>query len=314
MDKQKIFITGGGGFLGSAILEYLVNNNYEIMAAKRTETDLFRCKIFYDDIKWVNTDDEDYKKKVIRFAPTIIFHAAWSGVSSTDRNDWSKQIKNFNFLADILDIASNIKLQKLLVLGSQSEYGNINNKVNENHTINAVEAYSVSKIAMQNIIEKFCNQNNIDWYWLRVFSVFGPGEAKNWFIPWIINNQLKNNDTNVTLCEQKYDYLYIADFVKMIVQIINAKKPASGIYNICSGNFISLKIIVEYIKKLIGSNAKINYGAIPYRANQSMEISGDNSKYNTNFGSIERTEFEHAMNQTISYYREQYFSHNNIGL
>jgi len=311
MDKKKIFITGGTGFLGSAVLKYLVKNNYEIMATMRTETDMFRFKTFSDEVKWINTDDENYKKQIIAFEPTIIFHAAWSGVTSSDRNDWSKQIQNFQLLADILDIANNVKLEKILVLGSQSEYGNVHTRVNENHPR---EAYAVSKNAMQNIIEKYCNQYNIEWYWLRVFSVFGPGETKNWFIPWVIVNQLKNNDTNLTLCEQQYDYLYISDFVKMIIQIINATKSASGIYNICSGNSTILKTIVEYIKQCIGSSAKINYGAIPYRPNQSMQITGDNSKYNINFGRVDLTEFEHAMNLTISYYKEQYLSDNNMGL
>ena len=100
----------------------------------------------------------------------------------------------------------------------------------------------------------------------------------------------------------------------MIIQIINATKSASGIYNICSGNSTILKTIVEYIKQCIGSSAKINYGAIPYRPNQSMQITGDNSKYNINFGRVDLTEFEHAMNLTISYYKEQYLSDNNMGL
>lgn len=312
MSNKRIFVTGGAGFLGSAVMAYLVNNNYQVIAAKRTATNLFRCEAYKNQVKWVDTTDDTFKEQVIAFKPDVILHAAWSGVSSKERADWSVQLKNFELLSDILEISNKVGLKKLLVLGSQAEYGTIHSKVDEEYPVNALDAYSSCKLASQKIIETFCRQNSIDWYWLRVFSVFGPGEAPNWFIPWIINSQLSQTDCDLTLCEQRYDYLYIDDFVTMITKMLNPEIGSSGIYNICSGQSIQLKTIVEHIQKNISSNSKINFGALPYRANQSMQISGDNSKYNATFGAVKHTSLENAIAHTIEYYKREYTG-NKIG-
>jgi nucleoside-diphosphate-sugar epimerase len=314
MDRKRVFITGGAGFLGSAVMAHLVASNYQIIAAVRATTNLYRCKSFSDQVEWVNTADPDYKSKVIAFKPNIIIHAAWIGVSAKERLDWNKQLQNFDLLGDVLDIAAQIKVEKFLVFGSQAEYGKIDAKVDEQHASTATDAYAVTKIAMKNIIETFCSQYGINWYWLRVFSVFGPGEAENWFIPWVITNQLNNRDTDLTLCEQRYDYLYIDDFATMIIKMIGIDNAASGIYNICSGKVTALKTIVNKIEKNINGKGIINYGAVAYRANQSMEISGDNSKYNATFGDIKQTDIDTALAKTISYYKDQYISNNNSGV
>ncbi|MBW4889893.1 NAD(P)-dependent oxidoreductase [Mucilaginibacter sp. HMF5004] len=313
MGKKRVFITGGAGFLGSAVMAHLVANNYQIMGAMRSSTDLYRCKSFSNHVEWVDTGAADYKNKVIAFKPTVVIHAAWTGVTAKDRLEWPMQLQNFNLLGDILDIARQVKLEKLLVFGSQAEYGVIDTKVDEDHISTATDAYAITKIAMQNIIKTFCELNSIKWYWLRVFSVFGPGEAENWFIPWVITNQLNNKDLDLTLCEQRYDYLYIDDFATMITKVVGAD-AVSGIYNISSGKVTPLRAIVEQIEKGIKSKGKINYGAIPYRPNQSMEISGDNSKYNATFGDIKQTDIGIALAKTVSYYKDQYISSNNSGL
>ncbi|MEO6524902.1 MAG: NAD(P)-dependent oxidoreductase [Mucilaginibacter sp.] len=304
MAKQKAYITGGSGFLGSAIMTSLLKNNFEVMAARRPQTDLFRCIAFQDQVTWVDTSNDRYKEEVILFKPDIIVHAAWTGVSSKERVDWVPQLKNFDLLGDVLEISKKVNLKKLLILGSQAEYGAIDGRVNENHPVNGTDAYAVCKQASQKIIENFCNQNNIDWYWLRVFSVFGPGEALNWFIPWVITNQLNDTDCDLTLCEQEYDYLFVNDFVAMVVNIVTSVNSSSGIFNICSGQTIALKKIVEQISQSIAGKGKVNYGAIAYRPNQIMEISGDNSKYNATFGKLKQTDLHSALADTITYYKK----------
>jgi nucleoside-diphosphate-sugar epimerase len=305
MIKKKIFITGGSGFLGSAVIANLINREYEILAAKRIDTNLYRCLKFQNKIQWVDVDDNSFIQEVVAFNPEIILHSAWTGVSSIERQDWNLQMKNFELLNKILEIGKQIKLKKILVLGSQAEYGNINQKVDEFYTNNANDAYSACKLASQLIIKTFCDQYNINWYWLRVFSVFGPGEAENWFIPLIIIKQLNNEDMDLTACEQRYDYLYIDDFAAMVTKVVASDYAPSGIYNICSGQSTSLKTIVEIIMEHISSKGKLKIGVLPYRPNQSMEITGSNDKYNVTFEPVEKTLLSNAISNTIAYYKNR---------
>jgi nucleoside-diphosphate-sugar epimerase len=310
MNKQRVFVTGGAGFLGASIIRQLLSDGCEVMAAKRTQTNTFRCKDFFDKVIWVDTMSSSYQQTVIDFNPDVIIHAAWAGVSSKERADWGIQMSNFQMLADILKISEQTLVKKIIILGSQAEYGAIAETVDENYPVMPNDAYATCKLASQKIIETFCGQKGIDWYWLRVFSVFGPTEAGNWFIPWVIGNQLKNTDIDLTGCEQEYDYLFIDDFAVMVSNMVNVSKSIPGIYNICSGKTVKLKTITEIICKCIGGKGKLNYGTIPYRPNQSMKISGDNSKYNVTFGKIKVTDIDYAIKQTISYYKERDISNN----
>lgn len=304
MDKSKVFITGATGFLGAAILADLLKKGYEVLAAKRSTSNTYRCESFLSKINWVDTDDAQYTNKVINFNPAVILHAAWNGVAAKDRTNWQQQLQNFSLISDLLIIAQQVNIKKIIVLGSQAEYGNIDTKVDESFPDKGLDAYASCKRSVKTIIKSFCQQNNIDWYWLRVFSVFGPGEEQNWFIPWVIINQLKGVDSNLTPCEQLYDYLFIEDFTAMITQIISSAKSASGIYNICSGNPVTLKEVAESIHEQVGYNAKLNFGAISYRPNQSMYIAGDNSKYERIFGKVANLGLQEGLQKTIKHYKD----------
>lgn len=305
MAKQKVYITGATGFLGSAVLAKLVTEGYEVLAAKRTTSSLAKCEAVADKVKWVNLDSADYITEVVAFQPDTIFHAAWAGVIAKERADWQLQLQNFTLVKDLLLIAQQTATQKIIVLGSQAEYGTISTKVDETYPADGADAYAACKKAVCGIIKDFCQQKGLDWYWLRIFSVFGPGEEANWFIPWIITNQLNSAESNLTLCEQKYDYLYVTDFAAMIETIIAAEQSASGIYNISSGTPVSLRLVAETIQEKAGYNAVLNFGAVPYRAGQSMCIAGDNIKFRSTFGEIALLDLPDGLQRTIQYYKER---------
>ncbi|PZP50930.1 MAG: NAD(P)-dependent oxidoreductase [Pseudopedobacter saltans] len=306
MEKVKILLTGGTGFLGSAILRNLKKTeNVDILAVKRPHSNIEQFKDLLG-IQWVDLDVEnEFIEKWIDFKPNIIIHSAWAGVSNAERASWNVQLQNFELFRNLIHLAEKVNIDKFIVLGSQSEYGIYNTAVSENAEIVGHDAYAACKIAMNSLLESFCSKENINWYWLRVFSIYGPGENENWFIPWIISKMLNNEDVALTGCEQEYDYLYIDDFAKMIEKIVFSKKENQGIYNICSGNSLPLKKIALKIKELINGNAKLDFGAIPYRDNQSMFLGGNISKFKNNYGAIPDIGLTLGLQQTINYYRSR---------
>ncbi|EHQ27733.1 NAD-dependent epimerase/dehydratase family protein [Mucilaginibacter paludis] len=302
MSDTKVFITGGAGFLGSAIIAKLIEGDFKILASRRTQTNLWRCKDFNTAVTWIDTEESTFTQRVIDFQPDIILHSAWNGVTSQDREDWNLQLQNFEFLRTLLQIVKKTKPKKFILLGSQAEYGNIKKRVAETDEVAANSAYAICKLTSQQIVKTFCEQNHINWYWLRVFSVFGPKEDNKWFIPTIIMNHLNELDCNLTYCEQQYDYLYIDDFAAMILRIFTSENSESGIYNICSSKAVPLKNIVDLISQFSGNKSKLNFGVLPYRKDQSMLIEGDNSKFNNTFGKVQTIALSEAIKKTINYY------------
>jgi len=302
MQSTKIFITGISGFLGSQIAKLLLNNGHKIIATKRSDSNLWRCEEFIQDIIWINTGEKNWDLKIIEFKPEIIIHSAWSGVSASERDNWEVQLSNINFTLTLLQVAKKCEVKKFIGFGSQAEYGNFSGIIDENYLLKPNSAYASSKIAVSQIINDFCSINCINWYWFRLFSFFGELESNNWFIPTLIDKILKEQKIDMTPGEQKYAYMYVEDLANLINKII-LTNVNSGIYNISSSNAISL---VELTNKILGlikpRTSNINFGALPYRENQSMHIQGLTLKIEQELGQkIIETRFDEALSRVVNY-------------
>jgi nucleoside-diphosphate-sugar epimerase len=299
---KKILITGVTGFLGSHIVEHFVEENYHIMGLKRSTSSISKCAGFFDKLSWLNVDEIDWKQKAISFKPDFIVHVAWTGVNSNERNDWGIQIQNIDLLYSILQIAKEVKIKKIIGFGSQAEYGYLSAVVDENYPTNPVTAYGAIKLACSELMKLFCESNGIDWYWLRLFSFFGEREDDSWLIPSVVKKMMTDTSMNLTLGEQRYAYLYVKDLADAIENIIEYSSK-SGIYNLSSDKAISLKTLLNMIKNIVNQNFELNFGALPYRVNQSMLIEGDITKFNSEICKIDTSRFEEKLIKTIEYYR-----------
>lgn len=300
--QQAILITGITGFIGSHLAENLVSSNFQVIGLKRPESNLWRNIEIESKITWIDIDkDGMYLKQLEEFSIDTIIHGAWIGVESEYRDDWNAQYQNIPFLISILNFAKFARVKKFIFLGSQAEYGNIQGEISENHIANALNAYGGIKLACLDIVKTFCACNNINWIWLRLFSVFGEKENKNWMIPSLINAMKTTHAMDCTLGEQKYSYLYIKDFSEIIKKII--QKPIdSGIYNISSNQSIKIKDLMVKIRDQVNPDFKLNFGALNYRKNQSMHIKGCISKLQFQIGEIKFTNFNEALERCIKYY------------
>lgn len=92
---MRIFLTGATGFLGFHIANICIKNSDEILCLRRTSSKSKFSPQIEKKIKWVNRDTTNWKEVVKDFAPDILIHAAWEGVSSEDRNNEEVQKKKY---------------------------------------------------------------------------------------------------------------------------------------------------------------------------------------------------------------------------
>jgi len=96
-------------------------------------------------------------------------------------------------------------------------------------------AYELSKKFVIQTIMMFCEQNNIDWFCLRLFYLFVEKEGSNWFIRTLIDNKSIDSIPG----EQRYAYMYVKDFDENIYKTIDSQ-IMSGIYNLSFNKSITL--------------------------------------------------------------------------
>ncbi|MBF4492909.1 NAD(P)-dependent oxidoreductase [Flavobacterium sp. MR2016-29] len=298
---RNVLITGITGFLGSHIAENLISNNINVVGLKRENSDLWRCDEIKDKVVWVDIPKNGSLKSLTNYSFDTIIHAAWIGVESNDRDNWIEQSKNVTFFVELLEIAKVLQVKKIIFLGSQAEYGIINSKIYEDFETNALNAYAATKLACLEILKSFSSINNINWIWLRLFSVFGEKENSNWLIPSLVNSMLNKNEMDFTLGEQKYAYLYVKDFAEIINRIV-VKDIESGVYNISSSETRTIRSLIEDIKNLINPEFVLNFGVLNYRSGQSMHMEGNMQKLSAQIGKIQFSNYNIALQNTLNYY------------
>ena len=299
----KVFITGATGFLGSNIARSLIANGHDLAATYRSSSSKELCEDFNSQISWI-LQERDWENEVLNYEPEVIIHAAWMGVGHDERNCWEIQSANINFLQQVLIIAKTCNVRKFIGLGSQAEYGGFNGCITEAHATNPNEAYGCVKVVCAQLTNQFCRLHHIDWFWLRLFSVFGKGESGNWLIPALVNKLITTDQMDFTPGDQKYAYLYAEDLGVAIDNIINvAGRP--GIYNISGKHPIKLKDLITQIRDIVNPVFKLNFGNLLYRENQPMLVQGDCSKFVTEFGDFDISDFNTSLNLTIGYVMEK---------
>lgn len=301
---MNIFVTGATGFIGSYLVKELLQKGHLLLCLKRETSDVYRLGEAAAKIKWLNISD-NWEICFKKFSPEAVFHLAWDGVSSNDRVIWRKQIKNIGLQQTLLDLSVECKVKKIIGIGSQSEYGNFEGIVNEDYPVSPQTAYAATKVACLDLLKSFCDINNMEWYWFRLFPLFGPYESDRWLIPSLIKSIFTQKSMDLTLGEQKLPYLYVGECAKAIASSLDVLGKG-GVYNICADNVQPLKDLVRKIRDFINPEFQLNFGALPYRYGQSMFMGGNTEALANNLYKLDTSSFEEHLQETIDYYINYY--------
>lgn len=309
---MKILLTGATGFIGSNIAKVLLDNDFDVYATYRNSSSFEKCIEFKEKLFWISTDDPDWKDQIRSIKPDQLIHVAWSGTDIETRNNWELQTRNFWFSSEYFDIAKECGIKKVLAFGSQAEYGTYSMPVTEMTLPLPNDAYGAVKTLTAQYLRNLFENTPVEWYWIRIFSVFGESDNSRWLIPFVINKLLRNEPVQLTSCEQKYNYLYIKDAVNQLLPVINCRENKSGIYNLCNSESIILKELLLRISEIMEvSKSLLKFGEIQQRVGQNMLITGDNSKFISAFSDVSLNKYfdlDYGLLRTIEYYKKIYES------
>lgn len=304
MKRERVVLTGATGFIGSHLAEELIACGYEVIALRRCQSDPWRVVLVQDQMLWLNVEEPDWEKQLRALQPEYLVHSAWLGVGVGQRDDWQSQLSNLTFTMQLLQALGQGSLKKVIVLGSQAEYGEFEGRIDEEYAANPTAAYGAVKLATLSLLRSYCQAHNIEWYWLRVFAVYGPREDKQWFVSFVTTSLLNEKAPNLTGCEQKYDYLFVKDLARAIVQTLPVAPGVSGVYNISSNHATGLKEIVDILHTLTGTATAVNYGALPYRVGQVMHMEGNSDKFERVFGPITQAPLPIALAASVDFIKQ----------
>lgn len=270
--KECLFLIGGSGFIGKNLVRCLHKQYTISVYDKFIDTEYFS---HYPDVKTNKIElDKDRIGENVE-APDYIINLASIVTAERDLSLFDSMIaSNLKVLLNLYErFKDNKKLKLFIQFGSSEEYGNDGSPFVETIREEPNSPYALVKQLTTNTAMMLHRNYAFPIMVVRPGNLFGPLQGGKKFIPYVIDSLKQNVPLKVTPCEQKRDFIYADDFAWAIGELLkNHTKAVGQIVNVSSGESISLKAIIEHCKEMIGSSSTVNYGAIPYRENEMMDL------------------------------------------
>lgn len=270
----KVLLTGGAGFIGSHIADELLRLNYYVRVVDNLVTGdknnichLYENKNFefmYGDITNLETC-----RKACDGVDLICHQAALGSVPRSVDDPLSSHNSNVNGFLNILIAAKEKKIKRIVYASSSSVYGDDKNLPKQENKIGKqLSPYAITKRIDEMYAEIFTSQYGLECIGLRYFNVFGPRQNPNGayaaVIPKFIK-MIKNGDRPIINGDGSYSrgFTFVKNVVSAnILALTTTNKECYGnVFNISTGDNLSILDIFNIIKKILKSNIEPIFGS-----------------------------------------------------
>jgi len=313
----KFIVTGGLGFIGSNLIEFLLNKGHFVInidnisyASNFYNTNKFKKSKNYRFYK----SDIGNKKKLIflikKYKPICIFNlAAETHVDRSIDNTESFIKSNINSVQFLLDVLVKYKKTKLIHISTDEVYGNIkgNLRANENFPYNPQNPYAATKASSDHLIRSYINTFKINAIITNCCNNYGPRQNPEKLIPKMIFNLLNGQNLPIyAKGKNSREWIYVLDHCKALYRVFQKGKIGET-YNIGSNNNLRNIDLVKKIisiyknKKKLRLNSKIQY--VKDRPGHDLRYALNSKKINTKLKWRNEIDIEQGLLMTLDWYQ-----------
>ena len=298
---KTVILTGATSFLGRNLLKGLLVKEYKVYAfvrqsssnANKLPPQNRNLEIIYGSLDHLEVIEKNVEKA------DYFIHFGWDGSGNAGRANAEIQGKNVEYSMNALKAAHRLGCQAFIFPGSQAEYGLKQGRIYETEECSPVSEYGKAKLEFSEKAEVFCKELDMKFIHLRIFSVYGPGDRKNTLVDACIRKFNSGEVMSLGPCTQRWNYLYIDDFVKIVLRMMKSECEA-GIYNIASLDTRILREFVGEIYELSNKTGKFDFEDTAQNPEGSPELIPDVGKMLSATGSMEMTPFRSGILKTMN--------------
>ena len=256
---MKCLVTGGCGFIGSHIVDRLIEDGHEVividnLSAEQHDQFYFNSKSEFHEKDITNYDEIEHLFRDV----DVVFHlAAESRIQPCIKNPPQAFQTNIMGTANVLEASRKHGVKQVIYSSTSSAYGNSIPPHKESMRPDCLNAYSTSKVAGEDLCRLYSRAYNLPTTVFRYFNVYGERQPlKGRYAPviGIFLRQFKNNEplTIVGDGTQKRDFTHVSDIVEANIQAM--KQPLilkwnhSRLFNVGTGNNTSILDLVNDFK------------------------------------------------------------------
>lgn len=268
LSKYKFLITGGAGFIGSNIVEYLIKYKagYVRVLDNLSNGYFENIKDFIDlpNFEFIEGDIRDISvcRKAVEGMDYVSHQAALGSVPRSIADPITSNEVNINGFLNILEASKNSKsLKRLVYAASSSTYGDSNElpKIEGNEG-NPLSPYAVTKLVNELYADVFSRVYKFHTIGLRYFNVFGPKQNPNnpyaAVIPIFCKSFIQNNSPIINGDgNTSRDFTFIENVVQANIRsmLFEKKINNSDVFNVACGDEITLNKVIEHLQEITGN-------------------------------------------------------------
>ena len=315
--KLNVLVTGADGFIGSHLVEKLLEEGYNV-----------RAFVYYNSFNswgWLDTLDKNKLRKIEIFSGDIrdpngvkeamkgidiVFHlAALIAIPFSYHSPDSYVDTNIKGTLNVLQAARDLKTKRILITSTSEVYGTAKYvPIDENHPYQGQSPYSATKIGADRLAESFYKSFNMPITIVRPFNTYGPRQSSRAVIPTIIT-QLLNGETEIKLgaLTPTRDFNYVKDTVKGFIEIAKSENTIGEEINIATCSEISIEELALEIINQINPKAKIICDEERLRPDKSEvnRLLGCNKKIKKLTNWSPKYSFEEGIKETIEWFKNE---------
>ena len=313
---MKALVTGADGFIGSHLVEYLLEKGYQVKA--------FTYYNSFNNWGWLDTLPKEKLKQIEIFSGDIrdpngvrtaikgideVFHlAALIAIPFSYYSPDSYVDTNIKGTLNVLQACRDFNTSKVLITSTSEVYGTAQYvPIDEKHPYQGQSPYSATKIGADRLAESFYRSFEMPISIVRPFNTYGPRQSARAIIPTIIT-QLLDGKEEIKLgsLTPTRDFNYVKDTVRGFYEIAKSDKTIGEEINIATNNEISIGQLANEIISQINPNAKIICDEQRLRPEKSEvnRLLGDNTKIKSLTNWKSEYTFEQGIKETINWMKQ----------
>lgn len=307
---RSVLVTGGGGFIGSHLVERLVLEGAQVRAFvhynSRGDPGLLRLlpreitrslQLTAGDIR-----DEAAVAEAVKGCSVVLHLGALISIPYSYRHPAEVAASNFMGTLNVLMACRDHEVERLVHTSTSEVYGTARRvPIDETHPLQGQSPYSASKIGADKLAESFYCAYGLPVTTVRPFNTFGPRQSARAVIPAIITQALTGSTIHIGNTEARRDFTFVDDTVRGFLLAACADHVEGQTVNLGTGREIQVGDLARLVIDKVGHPVDLVVDAARLRPERSevQRLVSDNSLAKRLLGWEPQVEFEEGLERTI---------------